>query len=61
MIVDNYATHRHRKVRNWLKRHPRFHIHFTPTSASWLHMVERLFRDVRRTGFGGECFATRTS
>lgn len=46
LIVDNYATHKHPKVVNWLKRHPRFHIHFTPTSASWLNMVERWFRDL---------------
>jgi DDE superfamily endonuclease len=41
LIVDNYATHKHHAVQRWLKRHPRFHIHFTPTSASWLNMVER--------------------
>lgn len=46
LIVDNYATHKHPKVRAWLKRHPRFHLHFTPTSASWLNMVERFFRDI---------------
>jgi transposase len=46
LIVDNYATHKHPNVLNWLKRHPRFHIHFTPTSASWLNMVERFFRDL---------------
>jgi transposase len=46
LIVDNYATHKHPKVMNWLKRHRRFHIHFTPTSASWLNMVERFFRDL---------------
>lgn len=46
LIVDNYATHKHPKVVNWLKRHPRFHMHFTPTSASWLNMVERWFRDL---------------
>lgn len=46
LIVDNYSTHKHPKVMNWLKRHPRFHIHFTPTSASWLNMVERFFRDL---------------
>src|SRR3970040_2339253 len=46
LIVDNYATHKHPKVQRWLKRHPRFHIHFTPTSASWLNMVERFFRDL---------------
>jgi transposase len=44
IICDNYATHKHDKVRRWLKRHPRFHVHFTPTSASWLNMVERFFR-----------------
>jgi transposase len=46
LIVDNYATHKHPKVQAWLKRHPRFHIHFTPTSASWLNMIERFFRDI---------------
>jgi transposase len=46
MIVDNYATHKHPKVQKWLARHPRFHIHFTPTSSSWLNMVERFFRDL---------------
>jgi len=46
LIVDNYATHKHPKVQRWLQRHPRFHIHFTPTSASWLNMVERFFRDL---------------
>src|ERR1700682_5457808 len=46
LIVDNYATHKHPKVQRWLARHPRFHIHFTPTSSSWLNMVERFFRDL---------------
>ena len=46
LIVDNYATHKHPKVQRWLRRHPRFHVHFTPTSCSWLHMVERFFRDL---------------
>jgi transposase len=46
LIVDNYATHKHATVRAWLARHPRFHLHFTPTGASWLNMVERLFRDL---------------
>jgi transposase len=46
LIVDNYATHKHPAVQRWLKRHKRFHIHFTPTSASWLNMVERFFRDL---------------
>ena len=46
LIVDNYATHKHPKVQRWLRRHPRFHVHFTPTSCSWLNMVERFFRDL---------------
>jgi transposase len=46
LIGDNYATHKHPKVQRWLARHPRFHMHFTPTSASWLNMVERFFRDL---------------
>ena len=43
LIADNYATHKHAKVQAWLKRNPRFHMHFTPTSASWLSQVERFF------------------
>jgi transposase len=39
MIVDNYSTHKHEKVERWLSRHPRFHMHFTPTGCSWLNMV----------------------
>lgn len=46
LICDNYATHKHATVKAWLKKHPRFHIHFTPTSASWMNMVERFFRDL---------------
>ena len=46
LIVDNYATHKHPNVQAWLAKHPRFHMHFTPTSASWLNMVERFFRDI---------------
>jgi transposase len=46
LIADNYATHKHPKVQRWFVRHPRFHMHFTPTSASWLNMVERFFRDL---------------
>jgi transposase len=46
LIVDNYATHKHPEVLAWLDKHPRFHIHFTPTSSSWLNMVERFFRDI---------------
>lgn len=46
LIADNYATHKHPKVKEWLEKHPRFVMHFTPTSASWLNMVERFFRDI---------------
>ncbi len=43
LIVDNYCTHKHHKVKAWLAKHPRFHVHFIPTSSSWLNMVERFF------------------
>ena len=46
LVMDNYGTHKVTKVRNWLARHPRYHVHFTPTSASWLNLVERLFAEV---------------
>jgi transposase len=46
MILDNYATHRHPNVKKWLDGHPRFHLHFTPTSSSWLNLVERWFRKI---------------
>ena len=46
LIVDNYSTHKHPKVKAWLKRHSRFHLHFVPTSSSWLNLVERWFRDL---------------
>ncbi|MEW5995767.1 MAG: IS630 family transposase [Candidatus Zixiibacteriota bacterium] len=56
LIVDNYGTHKHAAVRDWLRKHPRFHIHYTPTSGSWLNLVERWFglltqRCVRRGVF----------
>ena len=46
LIADNYATHKHAEVKRWLAKHPRFHMHFTPTSSSWLNLVERFFRDL---------------
>ena len=46
LICDNYSTHKHPVVTAWLEKHPRFHMHFTPASASWLNMVERFFRDI---------------
>ena len=56
LIVDNYVTHKHSKVKAWLARHPRFHMHFTPTYSSWLNQVERWFaliteRAIRRNSF----------
>jgi putative transposase len=56
LIVDNYVTHKHGKVRSWLTRHPRFHLHFTPTYSSWINQVERWFaliteRAIRRNSF----------
>ena len=57
IVLDNYATHKHDDVESWLKRHKRFHLHFTPTSSSWLDLVERWFREIttnriRRGSFG---------
>jgi transposase len=46
LIVDNYSTHKHPVVLSWLARQPRIHLHFTPTSASWLNMIERFFRNL---------------
>ncbi len=54
LIVDNYSTHKEDRVKQWLSRHPRFHLHFTPTSSSWLNLIERFFgeltQDVIREG-----------
>jgi len=46
LIIDNYATHKHDNVKTWLAKHPRFHLHFIPTSSSWLNLVERWFREL---------------
>ena len=46
LILDNYSTHKHPRVHRWLERHPRVHLHFTPTSSSWLNLIERWFRDI---------------
>ena len=46
LILDNYATHKHPHAQAWLAKHPRFHLHFTPTSSSWLNLVERWFREL---------------
>ncbi|MGH8925145.1 MAG: IS630 family transposase [Acidimicrobiia bacterium] len=58
LIVDNYGTHQHANVKAWLATHPRFHLHFVPTSSSWLNLVERWFRDLaakrlKRGSFAG--------
>ena len=46
LIVDNYGTHKHPRVQRWIKRHPRFYLHFTPTSSSWLNLVERWLSEI---------------
>jgi transposase len=46
LILDNYSTHKHATVQTWLAKHPRFQLHFTPTSSSWLNLVERWFREL---------------
>lgn len=46
LIIDNYSTHKHPNVKRWLAKHPRFHMHFVPTSSSWMNLVERFFRDL---------------
>jgi transposase len=46
LIVDNYRTHKHANVNAWLQKHPRFHLHFAPTSSSWLNLVERWLREL---------------
>jgi transposase len=56
LIVDNYNTHKHTKVKAWLKRHRRFHIHFIPTSSSWLNLVERWFREITDKRIRREAF-----
>ena len=57
LIADNYATHKHPKVQKWLARHPRFHVYFTPTSSSWLNMVERFFRVAREESVETRCWS----
>ncbi len=57
LVIDNYSTHTHDRVKSWLAKHRRFHLHAIPTSSSWLNLVERWFRDltqkrIRRGTFG---------
>lgn len=56
LIVDNYATHKHNNVKAWLAKHPRFHIHFTPTGSSWMNLVERFFADLTEDVIREESF-----
>ena len=65
LVVDNYATHRHAKVKAWLARRPRYHLHFTPAYASWLNQVERWFglisqRAIKRASFRNVTHLVRT-
>ena len=48
MVLDNYGTHKTPKVIRWFARHPRYHLHFTPTSGSWVNQVERWFAEITR-------------
>jgi hypothetical protein len=61
LVADNYATHKHPKVRRWLARHPRFHMHFTPTSNSRLNLVERLVSRPHAKTFESRRFHQRAS
>lgn len=58
LIADNYCTHKEQSVKTWLAKHPRFHMHFTPTSASWLNLVERFFRDITQDAIREGSFAS---
>ena len=60
-IVDNYATHKHPKVRQWLARHPRWTFHFTPTSASWLNAVESFFAKLTTGASSAACSGPSSS
>jgi transposase len=58
LIVDNYATHKHANVKAWLQKHPRFHLHFTPTGSSWLNLIERFFADLTQDAIRGGSFTS---
>jgi len=58
LIADNYSAHKQPEVQTWLLKHPRFVMHFTPTSASWLNMVERFFRDISENRIKRESFSS---
>jgi transposase len=56
IVLDNYGTHKHSNVTNWLEKHPRFHMHFVPTSCSWLNLVERFFSEITNKAIRRGCF-----
>ena len=58
MILDNYGTHKHENVQEWLAKHPGFHLHFIPTSSSWLNMVERWFQEITDKAIRREVLAS---
>ena len=58
LILDNYATHKHPNVKTWLAKHPRFHLHFTPTSSSWLNMIEGFFAKLTNKAIRRGTFAS---
>ena len=58
LILDNYATHKHPNVKAWLAKHPRFHLHFTPTSSSWVNMVEGFFSQLTTKAIRRGAFAS---
>jgi transposase len=58
LILDNYGTHTHPIIKEWLSKHPRFHLHFTPTSSSWLNMIERWFGELTRKRIRRGTFAS---
>ncbi len=58
LIMDNYGTHKEASVMNWLSKHPRFHLHFTPTSSSWLNLVERFFSELTEDVIAEGSFAS---
>ena len=58
LILDNYATHTHPNVKTWLAKHPRFHLHFTPTSSSWLNMIESFFAQLTTKAIRRGAFAS---
>jgi transposase len=58
LVLDNYGTHKTQEVKAWLAKHPRFHCHFTPTSASWLNLVERFFAEITRKRIRRGAFAS---